>query len=151
MPVERSAGIIIFLNSGSGRKYLLMRSSRDSSQISARKSVKEFWDLPKGQLEKGETGLDAAIREAKEESGVEDFEIIKDFKETIRYFTRRDGKSIPKFVAMFLAEAKSDLVKLSWEHDKYEWSPYKEARERISLIPMKKALEKAESFLENSA
>lgn len=147
MPVERSAGIIIFHDAASGRKYLVIRSSRDSSQISEKKSVKEFWDFPKGQLEKGETGIDAARREAKEEAGISGFEILSGFKETVSYFTRREGKPIPKFVAMFLAEAKSDKVKLSWEHDKYEWLPYEEAYSRISLPPMKQALEKAEEFL----
>lgn len=147
MPVERSAGIIIFCDTSSGRKYLVIRSSRADSQISQKKSIKEFWDFPKGQLEKGETGMDAALRETREEAGIKDFEVIADFKETARYFTRRDGKPILKFVAMFLAEAKSNKVKLSWEHDKYEWLPYEEAYSRISLPPMKNALEKAEKFL----
>lgn len=147
MPVERSAGIIIFRDNVSGRKYLVIRSSRATSKISPRKSVKEFWDFPKGRLDKGETGLDAARREAKEETGIQDFEIIPDFKETVKYFTRREGKATLKFVAMFLAKAKSDEVKLSWEHDKYEWLPYKKAYSRISLPQMKKILEKADEFL----
>lgn len=160
--VERSAGIIIFRNTAEGRKYLVVRSSRDKSTIydshgrvriaggrrpKARFSHAEFWDIPKGVLEKGETGLEAAKREAKEETGTEDLEIIPDFKETIHYFTRRDGKAIPKYVAMFLAEAKTEKIKLSWEHDKYEWLPYEEARSRITLKPMKSVLEKAEKFL----
>lgn len=147
MPVERSAGIIIFVNNTSGRKYLVIRSSRTDSQISPKKSVKEFWDFPKGRLNNKESGLEAAKREADEEVGMGQLEIIPGFKETARYFTRREGKPIPKFVAMFLAEARDDKVKLSWEHDKYEWLPYEEAYERISLLPMKQALERADKFL----
>lgn len=178
MPVERSAGIIIFRNTprrkrgspplgaAQGRKYLVIRSSRDKSTIydshgrvriaggrrpKARFSHAEFWDLPKGVLEKGETGLDAAKREAKEEVGIENLRIVPDFKETVHYFTRRDGKAIPKYVAMFLAETKIDTVKLSWEHDKYEWLPYEEAHARITLKPMKGVLEKAEVFLNHES
>jgi bis(5'-nucleosidyl)-tetraphosphatase len=141
MPVERSAGMIIFRNTPEGRRYLIIRASQ--SHI----PKPDFWDFPKGILEKGETGLDAAEREAKEEVGIEDFELIPHFKETVNYFTRREGKPVPKFVAMFLAEVKNDKVNLSWEHDKYEWLRYEEAYKRISLPQMKKVLEKAEKFL----
>lgn len=158
MPVERSAGIIIFRNTprqkrgspplgaAQGRKYLVIRSSRDKSTVAKGKDVTEFWDLPKGVLEKGETGLEAAKREAKEEVGIENLKIVPDFKETVHYFTRREGKPVPKYVAMFLAEVKTDKIKLSWEHDQYEWLPYEEAHERVTLKPMKGVLEKAEQF-----
>lgn len=147
MPVERSAGIILFRNTPEGRKYLILRSSRSKSEIAKGKFAKEFWDFPKGQLEEGEKGIDAARREAKEEAGIESYEVVPGFKETVRYFTRREGRPIPKFVAMFLAEAKTDKVKLSWEHDKYEWLAYNEALERVTLKEMKKALMAAENFL----
>ena len=147
MPVERGAGIIIFRNIPDGRRYLILRASRDESTIAPGKKVKEFWDFPKGRLEPGESGIEAARREAFEEAGIKDYELIPEFKETIKYFTRREGKFIPKFVALFLAESKIDRVKLSWEHDKYEWLPYNEALERVTLKEMKKALENAENFL----
>ena len=140
MPVERSAGIIFFLKTPQGRKYLIIRSS------GLKKKRKEFWDFPKGKLEKGETGLQAATREAQEETGIDDFEIDPNFKETVRYFTWREGQRMPKFVAMFLVEAKTDKVKLSWEHDAYEWLPYEEAYKKLST--MKKALKKAYDHLQ---
>jgi 8-oxo-dGTP pyrophosphatase MutT (NUDIX family) len=149
MPVERSAGIIIFRNTSAGRKYLVLRASRSEAEIAKGKFVREFWDFPKGRLETGEQGIDAAKREAVEEAGIEDFRIVERFKKTVRYFTWQDGKPIPNFVAMFLAETKTDKVVLSWEHDKYEWLPYKEAKERITLKEMKIALEVAEKHLKN--
>lgn len=147
MPVERSAGIIVFQNTPEGRRYLVLRSSREESTVAAGVNVGEFWDFPKGRLEKGETGLDAAKREAGEEAGVGNVQIVDGFKETVRYFTRREGKPIPKFVAMFLGEAATDWVTLSWEHDRFLWLPYEDARLQITLKPMKDALEKAEEFL----
>ena len=147
MPVERSAGIIFFRTAREGLRYLVIRSSRPESTIAKGKAVAEFWDFPKGQLEAGETGIDAARREAKEEVGIEDFELIADFKETVHYFTRRDGKSIPKFVAMFLGRTRQDRVTLSWEHDMYEWLSYDEAHRRITLLQMKQVLAVAEKFL----
>ncbi len=150
MPAERSAGVILFRNTDEGRKYLVIRSTLSEARVSQQKKVREFWDFPKGQLDKGETGLEAAKREAKEEVDIDEFQITPDFKETVRYFTWREGKPIPKFVAMFLAEAKTDKVKLSWEHDKYEWLSYEKAYERISLPQMKKALEAAKGFLNDN-
>ena len=148
MPVERSAGIIVFYHAPQGRKYLVLRASRDKSTLAKGKEVKEFWDFPKGRLEKGEQGIDAAKRELGEEAGIKKFEIISGFKETVHYFTWHSGKPVPKFIAMFLAETKNAKVKLSWEHDKYEWLSYEDALGRISLKPMKEALKNAEMFLE---
>lgn len=144
MPVSRSAGIIFFRNTPKGRVYLMLRASHKVLEHP------EFWDFPKGELEKGETGLQAAEREAKEEAGISEFEMIPDFKETAHYFTVRDGKRVPKFVAMFLARTGTEHVTLSWEHDTYAWLSYQDVFERISLKPMKEVLEKAEEFLGKS-
>ena len=150
MPVERSAGVIIFRNTPHGRKYLVLRSSRSQSQIAEKKFIKEFWDFPKGRLEPGEKGLDGALRELQEEAGIEKVEIDPTFKATVRYFTRRDGKPIPKFVAMFLGSVSSDRITLSWEHDVYLWLHYKEAHACLTLVPMKQALVRAEEFLKDT-
>lgn len=151
MPVERSAGIILFRNTSEGRRYLVIRSSRGASRIAEKKKIKEFWDLPKGILNKGESGVDAARREAGEEVGIRDVEIFPDFKKTIQYFTWRDGKRVMKFAALFLAESPTDAVTLSWEHDKAEWLLYEDARARVTLKQMKGALEAAEEFLQKKS
>lgn len=151
MPIERSAGIIIFKNTVRVRRYLVLHAARNVSRVTRFKVTRDFWDFAKGVLDKGETAHDAARREAGEEAGIKNFKLIPNFKETAHYFTRRDGKPIPKYVAMFLAEVKSPRIKLSWEHDKYEWLPYEEAYARITLPPMRKVLEKAEIFLNTDA
>lgn len=142
MPVERSAGIIIFRNTPEGRKYLILRSSKHLPKRG------EFWDIPKGRLEKGESGLEAARREAREEAGLGDFEIIPEFKETVRYFTWREGKRAIKFVAVFLAKTQSEEIKLSWEHDTYAWLPFKEAQAKLLVKEIKEVIEKAHDFLQ---
>lgn len=149
MPAERSAGIIIFRDISHGRRYLVIRSSRGAVDNATRKKCKDFWDLPKGVLEKGEQGIDAAWREAKEEVGIlrSRLRIIEGFKKTVRYFTRRRGKIILKFVVLFLAESKTAKVKLSWEHDIYKWLSYKEAYGLLSLNQIKETLRVAEHYL----
>jgi len=149
MPVERSAGMIVFRNTPHGRRYLIIRSSRNASYIAKWKNIPEFWDLPKGILEKGEKGIDAALREAEEEAGIsrQKLRLVEGFKKTVRYFTRRDGKTVLKFVALFLAESKTAKVQLSWEHDIFVWLPYGDARRKLSLPQMREAVIAAEAFL----
>lgn len=150
MAIEKAAGIIFFRREKNKILYLVIRSSRENPYILNNsgkvKSKPEFWDFPKGLLENQEKAIDAAIREAYEETGIKNFKIIPDFKETVKYFTKRDGKTILKFIAMFLAEYTSKKVKLSWEHDKYEWLEFEKAYEKISRSEMKTALKKAHNF-----
>lgn len=58
-----------------GIKYLLLNDGN-------------IWGFPKGLLEKGEDEKETAIREAKEETGLEDLK-FKDFKERISYFYKK--------------------------------------------------------------
>lgn len=125
----------------------MLRASRKDSLVAKGKTVREFWDFPKGELEHGEMGMEAARREAREEAGIGEIRVTDGFKETARYFTQRDGTRTLKFVAMFLGEAKEADVTLSWEHDRHEWLPYDEAREKITLPQMREVLEAAEKFL----
>lgn len=56
--------------------------------------------LPKGHIDPGESPLQAALREVREEAGVT-AEPIADLGE-VRYWYRRDGRSVPKSVVFFL-------------------------------------------------
>jgi ADP-ribose pyrophosphatase YjhB (NUDIX family) len=58
--------------------------------------------LPKGHPEDGETPADAALREVREEAGVE--ATVREKLGTVRYWYQRDGKRISKTVAFFLLD-----------------------------------------------
>src|SRR5271156_3659991 len=81
MPVEeQSAGVVAFrVEEGGGRLYLLLDYGR-------------HWDFPKGHLEAGETPIEAARRELKEETGVGRVEILPNFAAKISYFFREKRK-----------------------------------------------------------
>lgn len=135
MPVEKSAGAVIFRKEKDTIKYLLLHYEAG------------HWDLPKGHIEKGENLEEAARREIEEETGIKDIKFISDFKETIKYFYKRDSKKFFKIVVFFLAQTKTKDVKISYEHQGFKWLPYEKAREQLTFRNAKDVLKKANDFL----
>ncbi len=105
------------------------------------------WDFPKGNREKGETKLETARREIKEETGLADLEFT-DFEQEISYFYRREGKTIHKTVTYFLAKSFSKNITISWEHKGYEWLPYEKALDKITFQNAREILKAAQSYLD---
>lgn len=79
------------------------------------------WDLPKGKLDKGEKNRQAAIREVKEEVGL-DCKIISGLPTTYHtYFDK--GKLVLKETAWYKMQSINSKVTLQYEEDieKYKW------------------------------
>jgi 8-oxo-dGTP pyrophosphatase MutT (NUDIX family) len=105
------------------------------------------WDYVKGQIEPDEIEKDTAMREIKEETGIVNAHLVKDFREEIRYFYKREGKTIYKEVVFFLVEARESRVTISYEHVGFIWLDYKEALAKLTFNNAKNVLEKAHEFL----
>lgn len=135
MPLEVSAGAVIFRREDSEIKYLLLHYEAG------------HWEFVKGNIDKTEEELDTVVREAKEETGIEDLKFVEGFRETITYFFRREGKTVRKEVIFFLAETKTKEIKLSYEHVGSEWLNYKDALERLTFKNAREVLQKAHTFL----
>ena len=88
---------------------------------------RNFWGFPKGHVEKGETEIETALREVKEEVNL-DVKIFKDH----RYETNYSFDNIEKTVVFFKAKPLDTKVsKQESEIEKYKWCSYDEA---IKLI-----------------
>ena len=135
MPVEKSAGAVIFRKEKDTIRYLLLHYTA------------RHWDLPKGHIEKGEKPKEAARREVKEETGIKDIEFIPGFKETVKYFYKRGVQNFFKIVVFFLAKTESKKVKISYEHSGFKWLPYKEALTQLTFKNAKDVLKKADGYL----
>lgn len=105
-----SAGVIVVRCTPQGPRFLLLRSFR-------------YWDFPKGQVEAGETPLDAARRETREETGIGDlsFDWGEGYFETEPY-------ARGKVARYYLARAEAPDVVLGInpeigrpEHHEYRW------------------------------
>lgn len=141
MPVERSAGAIIFKKEEGKNFYLLLHYPTGF------RTSKDYWDLPKGHIEKDEDEVKTVRREVKEETGLKDIQFIEDFKETIKYFFKAEGKTVLKFVTFYLAETKNKEVKISQEHIGFKWLSFEQALEQLTFKNAKEILKKANDYL----
>ena len=87
--------------------------------------------LPKGHVDEGETPLQAAIREVREEAGVV-VEHLADLDE-VRYWYTRKGQRIAKAVHFFLfGYVRGDIADHDEEVQEVRWIPLGEARQTLS-------------------
>lgn len=134
--LERSAGIILFYSPpAGGRRYLLLDYGR-------------HWDYPKGHLEPGEDDLSAALRELREETGIEDAHLVPGFTRQIEYYFRtRQHGLIHKHVTFFAARTQTTDIQLSREHVGYAFLPFAEARTRLTYPSARTLLDDLDRFL----
>ena len=87
--------------------------------------------LPKGHIDVGESALEAASREVREESGVVG-EPVSELGET-RYWYRRDGQAIPKTVCFYLFKyVGGDTNDHDEEVEEARWMKLKDARRNLT-------------------
>jgi len=151
MPREKSAGIIVFRLENSEPRYLLLHYAPSEP------GRKGHWGFAKGHVEAGETEVQTAKRETKEETGLSDIKIVPGFKETEKYFfrqvyglkgeARKKAPWIFKLVIFFLAETSVKDIEISDEHVGFLWLPFDEALKRITYKNSKELLKKANSFI----
>jgi bis(5'-nucleosidyl)-tetraphosphatase len=108
------------------------------------------WDLPKGNIESGETEIETIKREVMEETGIIDITLIEGFRQQISYKYRKKSKLINKTVIYYLAETKSNKVVLSFEHVNFAWLNFKDAMDKLSFDNSKRVLKNAKEFLSNN-
>ncbi len=116
-PRRFSAGVVVVRRTARGCRYLLLRAFR-------------YWDFPKGQVEPGETPLEAARREVAEETGITrlDFRWDDAHVDTPPYA----GGKVARYYLAFTDQAEVVLginPELGRpEHHEYRWVDYAGAR-----------------------
>jgi 8-oxo-dGTP pyrophosphatase MutT (NUDIX family) len=135
-PREFSAGGVVVR----GEEVVVIvprRRAADGSRVLA---------LPKGHVDPGETPLEAAAREVREETGIVG-EPIGELGET-RYWYRRDGRTIGKTVVFFLfAYRGGDIADHDDEVEEARWIGIREAQKQLSHQEERKILSMAAACL----
>ena len=135
---ETSAGIVLFRKEETHTKFLLLHYPSG------------HWDFVKGKMEKGETVHETAIRETREETGITDITFVENFEEWIEYNFKYKGELVQKKVVFFLAETKTEEIKISHEHRGYTWMDYNTAMEKTTFDNAKTVLTKAQKLISDT-
>ena len=135
---ETSAGIVLFRREKSKKLFLLLHYPSG------------HWDFVKGKMEKDESTHQTAIRETEEETGITDITFLENFEEWIEYNFQYQGELVNKKVVFFLAETKTEDVKISHEHQNYAWMDYNTSMEKTTFDNAKTVLTKAQTLLSNT-
>jgi len=138
MKIETSAGGAVYRKVNSKIEFLIVRHSGHHR-----------WVLPKGWIDPGETKEQTAIREVKEEAGVE-AEIQEHLGEVTIFYTSPEKEKVRKTSQFFLMKYKEgDPGKdHGWEVENTQWLTAKEAVKKLDYPGEKKMIEKAIILLE---
>jgi len=115
------------------------------------------WEFPKGSIEYGESEMDAALRELREEAALTRVKILPDFRDHVTYSYRRDDHEIDKIVTFFLAEVfqrKMPALPPTREHTLHPeeglwcvWGDESKTRSRLFHPGMRELLRRAFYFI----
>ena len=133
MPAILQAGAVVVRGRGASAEVLLVSAKKDPRQ----------WIFPKGHVEPGESVAEAALREMREEGGV-DGRIIR----RIGVSTYESGKVRVK-VSYFLVRYRKAV--LTTETRKRRWRKFSKARELVTFDDARALVDKAERLLRKRA
>jgi 8-oxo-dGTP pyrophosphatase MutT (NUDIX family) len=164
MKREFSAGGIIYkqIKSQSEKLKVVYLLTKSSSSVLFPQS---YWRLPKGWIDDKDNGKlpgpiasgekkateedlqTAALREVREEAGVEATIIKKIGTET--YFYKTENDRVMKFVTFYLMEWEKDLDEgFGFETAEVKWFPFEEARRLLKNGGEKEMVEKSQEIID---
>jgi len=133
---ETSAGGVVYRLHDGRALFLLIKDSYQN------------WGFPKGHLESGERAEDAALREVREETGIDDLALCGQI-ETIDWYFRFRGQLIHKVCHFYLMQTSQATT--NPQHAEgitaCRWVEYDEARSAISYANARKVLGRAHEMI----
>jgi 8-oxo-dGTP pyrophosphatase MutT (NUDIX family) len=134
---EVSAGGVIYRQVGDAIEIAIT--------VHADLSGRRVWSLPKGLIEADEDPPTTALREVREETGLQGRIVAKLGENTYWFY---DQARVRKTVHFFLLECTGgDTDAHDWEVEEVRWLPLAEARSVLSYSGEREIVEKAEQML----
>ncbi len=138
MSYEYSCGAVVFTRQGGGIRYVVIRSLEGAC------------GFPKGHMEPGETETQTALREIREEVGL-DVRLVPGFRRVTEYPLRKKP-GVMKRVTYFLAEYENQPIRPQPEElADAALMDYEEAMKSFRFEANKVVLQEARAFLENTS
>lgn len=132
---DLSIGIILYKEFPRGIKYLILKHRQG------------HWALCKGHRNPGETKIQTALRELKEETGIKEVTLLR--KKTLvteKYLI--NGERTEKTVEYFIGKTKAKKVKVDGKEIKsYVWRGYESALKKITYKKTKNSLSEANKII----
>lgn len=133
MKYEKSCGAIVYRKSRDRIELLLIQNRYGG-----------HWSFPKGHVEGEETEVQTALREVKEETGL-DIQLEDGFRQAVEYFPKPNVK---KQVVYFLGHARNDhVVRQEEEIGETRWIPLEQAHTWVTFRNDKNLISKAKKIL----
>lgn len=122
---------------------VVLRGSGDAAEVVLTgRTSDRTWVLPKGTPDDGETIEETALREVREETGL-DVEIVRSIG-TVEYWFAVPGERVHKLVHFFLMTATGgDVSRHDHEYDEVRWVAVPEARRLLSFDTYREILDRA--------
>ena len=130
----KSCGFIVYKAENNENYYLIIKSHNGDV------------GFPKGHMESGESELQTAIRELKEETGI-DVDTIHDFRYQIEYPLPRVPDAMKQTVYFLGKCASDDIIIQETEVASAEFVPYDKAIEKLTFEETKNMLKKANDII----
>lgn len=135
MKKEKSCGAIVFRKFHGNAEVLIVKHTKGN-----------HWSFPKGHMEEDETEVQTALREVKEETGL-DIHIDDSFRESITYYP---CQSIKKEVVFFLAKAINyDFTPQPEEISQIRWMQLEDADQLLTHSKARRLLHKAKPYVKS--
>lgn len=135
MKHEKSCGALVYRKRGERVQLLLIKHRHGG-----------HWSFPKGHVERGEAEIQTALREVKEETGL-DISLLEGFRYSVEYFPRPNVK---KQVVYFLGEASPGRYKIQEEEiSEIVWADLEKAYHMVSFRNDKNLIARARRRIQN--
>ena len=104
-----------------------------------------IWDLPKGKQDDGETVQECALREVREELGIDDVQLIGPAGRTLHGYARRRSYHVKTTLWYWMKSgAVTFRPQVEEQIDGVEWVPWGEAVTRVGYDTLKTLLQKVD-------